>query len=94
MSAPERGGKEERMPRTPRPRTVLKVAGNAHGDVVISTVVESGSLTQTQTLTVQPQDIPVLIGVLREFIDGDHAEEPDLEDSTTSRSLRPIREST
>jgi hypothetical protein len=82
------------MPNTPRPRTVLRVAKNADGDVVISTVVESGSLPQTQTFTVQPQDIPVLIGVLREFIDGERSDGHDLEDSTTARSLRPIREST
>jgi hypothetical protein len=82
------------MTHTPRPRTVLKVARNANGDVVISTVVEAGSLPQTQTFTVQPQDVPVLIGVLREFIDGDLSEGHDPEDSTTSRSLRPVREST
>ena len=73
-----------------RPRTVLEVAKNADGEVVISVVVESATGPRTHSLTIQPHDVVALIAVLRQYIADEDAADLDQEEPTTSRSLRPV----
>ena len=77
------------MPSSPRPRTVLEVARNNDGDVVITLVVDDLPERRTHSLTIQSHDVVVLIELLRQYLDDD-PEGHDPEDSTTARSLRPI----
>jgi hypothetical protein len=69
-------------------RTVLRVSERDDGDIEIALVVESpfsSSPEEKQALTVRARDVPLLIEMLRQHLQGD-----DPEDRSTLRHLRPI----
>jgi hypothetical protein len=68
-----------------RSRTVLKVSETADGDIEIALVVESAPDQDKRSLVITPQDVPVLIEMLRQQI-----EDGDPEDRSTLRSHRPV----